>query len=57
LGIHELNIPDMTEEKLVGIIHNLGFSLNRMSGVPGNYYTVNRYEDLIRLCQEIIDAQ
>ena len=33
------------------------FTLNPMSGVPGEYYTTNRKEDLLNLCRELIQEK
>ena len=45
---------EKTDNGVRDLIIKLGYSLNRMSGVKGEYYTTNREEDLLELAREII---
>jgi len=41
-------------EKLGCVLKGDSFTLNPMSGVGGFFYTENRKEDLVNLCEELI---
>jgi hypothetical protein len=54
VGVAELNIPDLTNNKVVELINDAGYTVGSPSGIPGNFYTTNRESDIRRLCEEIL---
>lgn len=50
-------ISNPTNENVRDKILELGYDLNSMKGVAGNYYTNNRLEDLKKLSLEIISER
>jgi hypothetical protein len=47
----------ISQEEAIRIIEQHGFDFKTVKGIPGNFYTTNREEDLKLLCQEIIDER
>lgn len=50
-------IEDPSNESVRGYIVNLGYDLNPMKGIEGQFYTDNRLSDLHELCREIINER
>jgi len=49
-------IKNPTNEKIKQAILDLGYDLNPMKGIAGEFYTEHRYEDLIALAKELLDG-
>jgi hypothetical protein len=47
-------IENPTNEKVTQFIKDMGYSINPMKGVQGNFYRKNRCQDLKNLCREIL---
>jgi hypothetical protein len=47
-------LEDLNNEKVRDFILELGYDLNPMKGIDGDFYTINRLKDLHELCREII---
>lgn len=43
-----------TDESVSAKLREMGFDLNRMSGIPGVFYTTDRLRDLLFLIQELL---
>jgi hypothetical protein len=52
-GIDQMiNYP--THEKIFNILTDLGYNVNNTQGIPGEFYTNNRKEDLLEAAQEVL---
>lgn len=47
----------MTDEKCKTLIDSFGINRNPMSGIEGEFYTSDRKNNLLQLCQEIIEEK
>lgn len=48
------NIKDPTHEKVYNELVNLGYKVYNTRGIEGEFYTINRLEDLIEAAKEVL---
>lgn len=53
MNLHNI-IPSPTDEIIQEEISKRFVPANALKGIDGNFYTVNRRDDLLRLCDEVI---
>jgi hypothetical protein len=52
LGLDTIDNP--SDEKLVQIMEEMGFSIYNTRGLKGSFYTANRKEDLLQATKEVL---